>query len=216
LNILLAFSMQMWYHFCMENAASYNEILNENTALKAELAEVKSQLSWLLEQLSSNNRKLYGQSSEKSIYDQIGLFGDKPADTFVIDPAAQYCSSDPPKKERPKKQGEMGTRLPEGLPVETVVIELTEDQRECPEGHGPMRAIGKEVVRREVKITPAKVTIVEYVRTSYSCLPCEEISIAPVKIIKPDLPPQVIKGSMAAPETIAHIAVEKCVMGYAQ
>jgi hypothetical protein len=31
--------------------------------------------------------------------------------------------------------------------------------------------------------------------------------------VKPELPPQVIKGSMAAPETIAHIAVEKCVMG---
>jgi len=197
----------------MENAASYNDLLNENAALKAELSEVKSQFSWLLEQLSSNNRRLYGQSSEKSIYDQIGLFGDKPTDVFVIDPAAQYCSSEPPKKERPKKQGEMGTRLPEGLPVETVEIELPDDQRECPEGHGMRRVIGKEVVRREVKIAPASVTIVEYVRYSYSCLQCEETSVAPVSIVKPNLPPQVIKGSMCAPETIAHIAVEKCVMG---
>ena len=127
----------------MENAATYDELLNENAALKAEVsalksvnAEIDAKLSWLIEQLSSTNRKLYGQSSERSIYDQIGLFGNKPADVFVIDPAAQFCSPEPPKKERPKKQGEMGTRLPEGLPVETVEVELPEDQRECPDGHG--------------------------------------------------------------------------------
>jgi len=213
-DILLAFSVRMWYHFRMENAASYNQLLNENTALRAELSEVKSQLSWLLEQLSSNSRRLYGQSSEKSIYDQIGLFGDKLADTVVAEPAVPESEpSGKPTKERPKKKGEMGSRLPEGLPVETVEIELPDDQRECPEGHGPMRVIGKEVVRREVKITPASVTIIEYVRYSYSCPPCEETSEKPVNIVKPEMPPQLIKGSMCAPETIAHIAVEKCVMG---
>jgi len=184
----------------------------ENAALKAELAEVDAKLSWLAEQLASNNRKLYGQSSEKSIYDQIGLFGDNPAD--VVDPATPESEpSGTPVKEKPKKRGEMGSRIPEGLPVETVECVLPDDELGCPKCGDPMRVIGKEVVRREVKITPAKVTIIEYVRYSYSCPPCEEASDEPVVIVKAELPSQVIKGSMCAPETIAHIAVEKCVMG---
>jgi len=212
----------------MENAVSYYELKTENEALKSDFAalgakyaaleanyaEVNGKLSWLLEQLSSSNRKLYGQSSEKSVYDQIGVFGDMPADIFVTGREAPGTGpAAAPQKQKPKKKGEMGTRLPEGLPVETVEIELPEDQRECPDGHGQMRVIGKEVVRREVKITPASVTIVEYVRYSYTCPPCEETSDEPVNIVKPELPPQVIKGSMCAPETLAHIAVEKCVMG---
>jgi len=212
----------------MENAVSYDDLKTENEALKsdfatlsakhaaleANFAEANGKLSWLLEQLSSSNRRLYGQSSEKSVYDQIGFFGDRRADAFVTNRETSGTEQTAtPQKQKPKKQGEMGSRLPEGLPVETIEIELPEDQRECPDGHGPMRVIGKEVVRREVKITPASVTIVEYVRYSYTCPPCEETSDEPVNIVKPELPPQVIKGSMCAPETLAHIAVEKCVMG---
>ena len=194
----------------MENTVSFDDLITENAALKAELAEVKSQLSWLLEQLSSNQRKLYGSSSEKSVYDQIGLFGDKPSEPLVASTAGPSAT---PAKERPKKRGEMGSRLPEGLPIETIECVLPDDQLGCPKCGDPMRVIGKEVVRREVKITPASVTIIEYVRYSYSCPPCEETSEEPVNIVKPELPPQVIKGSMCAPETVAHIAVEKCVMG---
>jgi transposase len=193
-----------------ELKAENAELKAENATLKAELAEVNSKLSWLLEQLSSNQRKLYGQSSEKSIYDQIGLFGDKPADVFN---PLESESSGTPLKERPKKRGEMGSRLPEGLPVETIEVELPEDERGCPKCGDQMRVIGKEVVRREVKITPASVTIIEYVRYSYACPPCEETSEEPANIVKPELPPQVIKGSICAPETVAHIAVQKCVMG---
>jgi len=190
------------------------ELKAEKASLKAELAEVSSKLSWLLEQLSSNQRKLYGQSSEKSIYDQRGLFGDKPADAFVADTVAPEPEppGTPPNR-RPRKNGEMGSRLPEGLPVETVECVLPDDSLGCSKCGDPMRVIGKEVVRREVKITPAKVTIIEYVRYSYYCPPCEETSDEPVAIVKAELPPQVIKGSMCAPETIAHIAVQKCVMG---
>jgi len=220
--------MKLCYNNGMENAVLYAELIAENdalrtdfaalsakySALEANYAEANGKLSWLLEQLSGNNRKLYGQSSEKGVYDQIGFFEDKTGGPFALGSVApESVVSGVPTKGKPVKRGEMGSRLPEGLPVETIEIELPEDRRECPEGHGPLRVIGKEVVRREVKITPASVTIVEYVRYSYDCPPCEEASDEPTNIIKPELPPQVIKGSMCAPETVAHIAVEKCVMG---
>jgi transposase len=206
----------------MENVVSYTDLLSENAALKsevsvlrAEYAEINGKLSWLLEQLSSNRRKLYGQSSEKSVYDQIGLFGDKLADVPLFDSpeAAPQPVETIPQKNQPRKRGEMGSRLPPGLPVETIECDLPEDKRDCPECGAPMFVIGREVVRREVKIIPASITILEYVRNSYSCRPCANTSDEQTPIVKADLPPQLIKGSMCAPETVAHIAVQKCVMG---
>ncbi len=190
----------------------------ENAALKAELSEVKQKLSWLMEQLSCNNRKLYGASSQKSIYDaglsQISLFPSTPAVMMpaVADEPALETQEEAPPKRKPKKQGEMGSRIPEGLPIETIECTLPEDERKCGICGEPMSAIGRELVRRELKFTPARATIIETWRTAYACGNCEENAEA-VPVVKAPLPPQVIRGSMCAPETVAHIIVEKCVMG---
>ena len=199
----------------MENTAIIDELKLENDALKtenatlrSELAEVNSKLSWLMEQLSANRRKIFGASSEKSEYDQVGLFGDDTVEVQVIDgPVAEKQQG------RPKKRGELGSRLPADIPVEIIECVLPENERDCPEGHGPMRTIGKELVRRELKIIPAKAVVKEFWRYSYLCAICEQTSADPAPIVKAALPPQLIKGSMCSPETAAHIIVQKCVMG---
>jgi transposase len=190
--------------FLAENAV----LKTENTALKALVAELQSKLDWIIEQLSSNRRKTFGSSSEKGDYTQLGLFEDSAP---VI---TEFDNTEPPAKSRPKKRGEMGSRLPDNIPIETVEHELPEDERSCPECGEPMHPIGKEVVRRDLKIIPAKAVVVEHVRYSYSCRSCEQNAADdPVPVIKADMPPQVIKGSMCAPETVAHIITQKCVMG---
>jgi len=196
----------------MKSNVKVANLINENAALKAELAEVKGQLSWLLEQLSSSRRKLFGASSEKSVYDQIGLFQEDTRIIPVSDPIPVPETGNQQSR-HPKKRGEMGSRLPVGLPVETIECVLPEDNRNCPVCGGSMHTIGKEVARRELKIIPAKAVVTEYVRYAYSCRKCEESSDGSVPVIKATLPPQVIKGSLCSPETVAHIAVQKCVMG---
>ena len=210
--------MEMWYNLGMENSVSIDDLKIENASLKAELAETRKQLDWLIEQLSSAKRKLFEPSSEKSVYldgsVQLGLFPDKSIELAALgSPETISPDGQAQQNRKPVKRGEMGTRLPPDLPIETIEVELPEEQRECPQGHGPMRPIGKELVRREVKITPASVTVIEYVRHSYACEPCEKVSVDAPLIVKAELPPQVIKGSMCSPETVAHIAVQKCVMG---
>jgi len=197
----------------MKSEASIEGLLVENAALKAELSEVKQKLSWFMEQLSSHRRKLYGISSEKSEYDgkfvQTGLLlGDH---TVMIEHSAPAETNTPP-RERPRKKGELSTRLPASLPVETVECVLPDDEQTCGVCGEPLHEIGKEVVRKELKILPAKATVVEYVRHAYSCRNCEQ-EAENVPVVKAPLPPQVIKGSICAPETVAHIAVQKCVMG---
>jgi transposase len=197
----------------MKNEVSIESLMLENAALKAELAEVKQKLSWFMEQLSSSKRKLYGISSEKSEYDgkfvQTGLFSD---DRTIINEYAAPAETNTPPREKPRKKGELSTRLPLNLPVETVECVLPDDEQACGVCGNPLHEIGKEVVRKELKIIPAKAIVVEYVRHAYSCRNCEQTA-EKVPIVKAPLPPQVIKGSICAPETLAHIAVQKCVMG---
>jgi len=206
----------------MENAALFEELKSENAALKAEVsalrsenAEINGKLSWLIEQLSSNKRKLYGSSSEKSVYDfnnaQANLFGENIPVVPAIEP--DESTDNPTQRQRPKKRSEMGSKLPYNLPIEIVECKLSDDEQNCPNGHGPMKIIGKELARRELKIIPAKAVVTEYWRYSYLCNICEKTSDGSSPIIKAELPPQVIKGSMCAPETVAHIAVQKCIMG---
>jgi transposase len=197
----------------MQNTEIVESLMIENAALKAELSEVREQLSRLMEQLSSHRRKLFGVSSEKTIYncnnEQL-TFLEEPSGIVVVHGVDAAGETEAPQRTRPKKRGEMSTRLPPDMPVEVVECVLSDDELD---GHGKkMHAIGRTLVRRELKITPAKATIVEFWQTSYSCRDSEINDETPY-IIKAPLPPQVIKGSMCAPETIAHIITQKCVMG---
>jgi len=196
----------------MENVKTMDDLIIENAALKAELAEVNQKLSWLMEQVSDYKRRRYGSVSEKGVYSgvQVGLFEEGQAKPMVFDVASRPDQA--PAKERPRKRGEMSTRLPDNLPVETIECVLPEDDRDCPVCGNEMVAIGKEVARRELKIIPAKAIITEYSRTAYGCRKCEVSEEKPT-IIKAPLPPQLIKGSMCSAETLAHIAAQKCVMG---
>jgi transposase len=71
--------------------------------------------------------------------------------------------------------------------------------------------MGRET-RREMKVIPAQVIIVENVRFVYSCRNCENNDIN-VPILKASMPEPVIKGSFASPEAVAHIMTQKFVMG---
>ena len=189
-----------------------DSLIIENAALKAELAEVNQKLSWLMEQVSGQRRKLYGSASEKGAYSgiQTVLFDKEPSESIVFDISPRADQS--PVKERPCKRGEMSTRLPADLPVESVECTLPDDEQDCLVCGTHMHVIGKEVARRELKIIPAKAIITEYVRSTYGCRECEKNEETPT-IVKASLPAALIKGSLCSPETLAHIAVQKCVMG---
>jgi len=185
----------------------------ENAALRAELCEVKEKLDRLMELLSYSRRKLYGVSSEKTNnnYQQLSFLDDLPGlvVTHDIGPINETETA-AKQRVRPKKRGEMSTRLPPGMPVEIIECMLHGDELEY--NGEQMHAIGKTLARKELKIIPAKATIIEYWQYAYSSRD-SEINADKPHIIKAPLPPQVIKGSMCAPETAAHIIVQKYVMG---
>ena len=213
----------------MENAvlidivrAENEQLRAENAALKSHIAEMESKINWLIELVAGNKQKMYGVSSEKTAYSdgstQLAFLEDDNTTEIKVFDSTEESSSKTDKK-RPKKQSELLKKLPADIPKETVTYELPIDKRDCPVCDEKMKSIGKEIVRRDLKFYPAKAVIVEFEQYSYICEndDCERTSNVtgqPVPVIvKAELPPQVIKGSMCAPETVAHIVVEKCIMG---
>ena len=182
----------------------------EYDALNGQISELSHQVQYLLEQMRLARKKQYGSSSEQSKYDggeQLSLFNEA---EFFADESPEPELTEVEKHYR-KKRSETKDCLPENLPVETVECFLPEDEQSCPKCSGPLHIMGKEVVRRELKIIPASVSVVEYVRYTYSCRSCEKNGID-VPVMKAPVKKPVIKGGFASPEAVAHIATQKFVM----
>jgi transposase len=185
-------------------AIEYKELLS----LKAHHAELEQQVQWLMEQMQLMKHKQFGASSEKSEYDQECLFNEPEvsADENVPEPELVEIE-----KHYRKKVRESEGRPPPDLPVEVVEHFLPEDARLCPECGELLHIMGKDI-RREMKIEPAKASIIEHVGYVYSCRCCERNGTK-VPVIKAQVPKPVIKGSFASPEAVAPLMTQKFVSG---
>lgn len=181
------------------------------TIPKEEYEEMKAQIQYLMEQLRLGKHRQFGISSEKSEYDldQMNLFNE--VEVYAEPLAAEPALTEVEKHYR-KKRRELPGKLPEDLPVEVVEHRLPDDQQNCPTCEGSLHVMGKEVIRRELKLIPASAMIVEHVRYAYACRNCENTDVR-VPVLKAPVPPAMIKGSFASPEAVAHIMTQKFVMG---
>jgi transposase len=69
--------------------------------------------------------------------------------------------------QRKKQKGQREAKLDQ-LPVETVEYHLSEAEQVCPCCQGALHQMSKEI-RKELKMIPAQVKVVEHVRHVYSC-----------------------------------------------
>lgn len=191
-------------HTVTISEAEYKELLS----LKAHHAELEQQVQWLMEQVQLAKHKQFGVSSEKSEYDQSCLFNEAEvsADEKTAEPELIEIE-----KHYRKKARESEGRLPPDLPVEVVEHFLPVEEQICPECGEVLHIMGKDT-RRELKLIPAKVSIIEHVGYVYSCRCCEK-NDTKVPIIKAPMPKPVIKGSLASPEAVAHLMTQKFVSG---
>ncbi|MGI6491367.1 MAG: IS66 family transposase [Pelotomaculum sp.] len=171
------------------------------------IAELEQQLQWFMSQIRLAKHKQFGASSEKTDGPQVSLFNEAESNADMTIPEPRITEV----KAHYRKRTRLTTdKLPEDLPVEIIEYELPAEDCICPECSSKMHTMGKET-REELKIIPAKAVITRHVQHVYACRNCEETSDH-VPIVKADMPEPVIKGGFAAPETIAHIAVQKFMM----
>ena len=191
--------------------AEYEKMKAQVDSLKGENAELSQQVQYLLEQMRLARKKQFGASSEQSKYDapdQLSLFNE--AEFFADEHYAEHELVEIETHYR-KKRSETKDSLPEDLPVETNEHFLPEDEQFCPKCGESLHILGKTVQRR-LKLIPAQAVIVEDIYYTYSCRNCEKTGIE-VPVIKAKIPNNVIKGSFATPEAVAHIMAQKFVMG---
>ena len=112
---------------------------------------------------------------------------------------------------RHKKHEYTLDELPENVPVEVVEHRPPAEELVCPECGSTMTEIGKEV-RRRLKLVPAKAVVVEDWYYTYACRSCETENTE-TTVVKAYREPNFIPGSFATPEAVAHLMVQKFVMG---
>ena len=205
--------MEMTTNANTSNAEMVSILSAENDALRKENESLSQQVNWLMEQMRLAKKKVFGASSEKSCEELTGQIN------FLFDEAELHLAIERKEKEsapvagyaRKKRSSSLDEILPENVPVEVVEHRLPESERSCPQCGTTMTEIGKDV-RRSLVIVPAQVKIREDWFYTYACQNCK-LNGTETPVLKTDKLPSVIPGSYASPEAIAHIAVQKYVMG---
>ena len=99
----------------------------------------------------------------------------------------------------------------ENLPTETIEYRLSAEEQVCSCCGGAMHEMSTEV-RKELKVIPAQVKVIEHVRHVYSCRHCE-LNELETPIVTAKMPEPVFPGSLASPSAMAYTMTQKYVEG---
>ena len=175
--------------------------------------ELEAQNQWLLEQLRVIRQKKFCASSEKAseeVVEQLSLLFDE-AEVYVAEESKEEAPAVEVRSHTRRKGGDVRSIVPENIEVVETEHTLSEEERVCPQCGETMQVIGKEV-RETLELIPAKAVLHRDIYYTYACKNCEENDIA-TPFAKTPKAPSVIPGGYATPESVAHIAVQKFVMG---
>lgn len=175
--------------------------------LEKQKAELTAKLKWFEEQFRLSKQRQFGSSSEKTNPDQLELplFNEVEVEA---EPAAEEPTVETITYKRKKTQGQRDAKL-ENLSTETIEYRLSEEDKVCSCCGGSIHEMSTEV-RRELKVIPAEVKVVEHVRYVYSCRSCERDEIK-TPIVTAAMPAPVFPKSLASPSAMAYIMNQKYV-----
>ena len=108
-----------------------------------------------------------------------------------------------PSHKRKKKRGDAY----KDLPVETIEYMLPNEELTCSSCGEKLHVMTKEI-RKELKVIPASISVIEHVTYVYSCRNCEATGIDG-SIVKADSPKALIPKSMVSPSALAYIMNQK-------
>ena len=197
--------------------AEYEKLLGQEQQLLTQnerLAKMEQQIEVLMEALRLARHRQFGASSEKSedaLMEQL---------SFLFNEAEVFSAAEKEEAEnvtvvvahkRHKKHEYTLDSIPEGIPVEQVEHRLEGEDLVCPQCGDTMTEIGKEVVRT-LEIIPAQTVVREDIYYTYACQNCNKEDIE-TPVVKAPREKNLIPGSLASPEAVAHIIQQKFVMG---
>ncbi len=157
------------------------EILqSENVKLRQTIISLEEQLNWF-------KRQLFGQKSERDLSHvdshQLELEGFEALDK--TDPQTKTVAAHTRRK--PENKGKESIILPKDLPVETIVIDLPEEQKICQETGAPLVKIGEETTYK-LAYKPGSFYLKEIIRPKYAHPTREEKGILTTELPETLLP----------------------------
>lgn len=185
------------------------ELQQKCDSLEKENAELTAKIKWFEEQFRLSKQRQFGTSSEKTNPDQLELPLFNEAEV-TANPKMEEPTLESITYHRKKVQGQRDLKL-ENLHTETVEYRLSDSEQVCSCCGGSLHEMSTEV-RRELKVVPAEVKVVEHVRYVYSCRSCEKNEIE-TPIVTAPMPAPVFPKSLASPSAMAYIMNQKYVEG---
>ena len=177
------------------------------------VTELESRVDVLMEALRLARHKQFGASSEKSeetLMEQLRFLFNE-AEVFSSAEKEEENLTSVAAHKRHKKREYTLDFIPEGMSTKQVAHHLEGEDLVCPQCGDTMTEIGKEVVRT-LEIIPAQMVVREDIYYTYACQTCnKEDTETPV--VKSPKEKNIIPGSFATPEAVAHIMTQKFVMG---
>ena len=146
-------------------------------------------------------RRLYGVKQERVDPGQLMLFSAEDL-AALVEESGEAQKEPSSKTRRPRHRGHGRRPLPDHLPREQVIHQLSEGERRCP-GCGQTRTEFGRECSEQLEYVPASFKVIEHVRIKYACKQCEEHVTIAAK------PPQPIDKGLAGPGLLAHLIVSK-------
>ena len=186
----------------------------EFQAQRKKISELESRVDVLMEALRLARHKQFGSSSEKSedtLMEQLSFLFNEAEVFSAVEKETERNVTVVAAHQRHKKHEYTLDSIPEGIETRQVEHRLEGEDLVCPQCGDTMAEIGKEVVRT-LEIIPAKMVVREDVYYTYACQNCNKEDIE-TPVMKTPREKNIIPGSFATPEAIAHIMTQKFVMG---
>ena len=186
----------------------------EFRAQRKKISELESRVDVLMEALRLARHKQFGASSEKSedtLMEQLSFLFNEAEVFSAAEKEAEENVTVVAAHKRHKKHEYTLDNIPEGMTTKQVEHRLEGGDLVCPQCGDTMAEIGKEVVRT-LEIIPAQMVVREDIYYTYACQACNKDDIE-TPVVKAPREKNIIPGSFATPEAIAHIMTQKFVMG---
>jgi transposase len=166
----------------IEQLQNENETLQETLSQQDEkISEQNQKITYLEEQLNWFKRQIFGQRSERDIShvnpNQLELSGFE--SLHEGDQEAKNVAAHTRRK--PENKGKESIILPKDLPVETVIIDIPEEQKICPETGLPLVRIGEEITYK-IAYKPGSFYLKEIIRPKYAHPKQEEKGICTAEL----------------------------------
>ncbi len=205
---LVATMLDLDKNLVPDNLAEAQELILELKRLNdngvGERKAIEDHYKALLSQMKAKFRTVlttvYGASSEamNALFNEADQAAAVAAATEELDAACEEVTGNDPRPPRKKKR----KVLPDHLPREEVIHDLSEEEKICKDDGTTLEKIGEDV-REEVSITPARIKVIRHITLKYGCPKCHGGVTCACG------PKRVIPGSVASPSILASLVTNK-------